>query len=172
MSASPATRAALSNATAPPATAIAAGNRSLVKPDKMNSGPTINPKSFDASNVTELLRGIEERLAAAWVAGDRSFIERILADDWSVIDAAGRVLNKAEVVEEAFDSGDREIASMHINEISVRPFGDWAIVTGRTQAAGRYRGEMAEVVLRFTDVFAYRNGDWQVVASHATLLNQ
>jgi len=30
-------------------------------------------------------------------------------------------------------------------EINVRPFGDWAIVTVRTQAAGKYRGEVGEV---------------------------
>ena len=126
----------------------------------------------EASEVTELLRDIEERLAIAWVKGDRSFIEQILADDWSVTDLTGRVLKKAEVLEEAFGSKDRQIVSMRIDEINVRPFGDWAIVTGRTQAAGKYRGEVAEVTLRFTDVFAYRNGKWQVVASQATLLNQ
>jgi ketosteroid isomerase-like protein len=61
---------------------------------------------------------------------------------------------------------------MTIVEVSVRPFGDWAIATGRTQAAGEYQGEAAEVTLRFTDFFAHRNGHWQVVASQATLFNQ
>ena len=123
-------------------------------------------------DVTEHLRNIEERLAIAWVKGDRSFIEQTLADDWSVTDLTGRVLKKAEVLAEAFSSKDRQIVSMRIDEINVRPFGDWAIVAGRTQAAGQYQGEVAEVTLRFTDVFAYRNGEWQVVASHATLLNK
>lgn len=126
----------------------------------------------ETSEVTELFRDIEERLATAWVKGDRSFIEQILADDWSVTDLTGRVLKKAEVLEEAFGSQDRQIVSMRIDEINVRPFGDWAIVTGRTQAAGRYRGAASQVTLRFTDVFAKRNGRWQVVASQATLLNQ
>ncbi len=138
----------------------------------MNSNATKNSDRFDASEVTELLRDVEERLAKAWVKGDRSFIEQILADDWSVTDLTGRVLKKAEVLEEAFGSKDRQIVSMRIDQINVRPFGNWAIVTGRTQAAGKYRGEVAEVTLRFTDVFAYRNGKWQVVASQATLLSQ
>ena len=138
----------------------------------MDSNLTKDPKSFAASEVAELLRVIEERLATAWVEGDRSFIEQILADDWSVTDLTGRVLKKAEVLEEAFGSKDRQVVSMQIDDISVRSFGDWAIVTGRTQAAGEYQGEVAEVTLRFTDVFAYRDGDWQVVASQATLINQ
>ena len=127
---------------------------------------------IEAAEVTELLADIEERIATAWVNGDRSFIEQILAEDWSVTDLTGRVLKRAEVLEEAFGSKDRQIVSMRIDEVNVRPFGDWAIVTGRTHAAGAYQGETAEVPLRFTDVFANRNGRWQVVASQATLLGQ
>jgi len=127
---------------------------------------------IEAAEVTELLAHIEERIATAWVNGDRSFIEQILAEDWSVTDLTGRVLKRAEVLEEAFGSKDRQIVSMRIDEVNVRPFGDWAIVTGRTHAAGAYQGETAEVTLRFTDVFANRNGRWQVVASQATLLGQ
>lgn len=138
----------------------------------MDSNLTKDASSFAAAEVDEVLRGIEERLGRAWVEGDRSFIEQVLADDWSVIDLAGRVLKKSEVLEEAFGSKDRKVVSMQIDEISVRSFGDWAIVTGRTQAVGEYRGEAAEVTLRFTDVFMNRKGNWQVVASQATLINQ
>jgi ketosteroid isomerase-like protein len=140
--------------------------------NKMDSDLTKDSKSFAASEVAKLLRGIEERLAIAWVHGDRPFIERILAEDWSVTDLTGRVLNKAEVLEEAFGSKDRKVVSMEIDDISVRSFGDWAIVTGRTRAAGVYQGDVVEVTLRFTDVFAQRNGNWQAVASQATLINQ
>jgi hypothetical protein len=138
----------------------------------MDSDRTKESESFAATDVTEHLRGIEERLATAWVDGDRFFIEQILSDDWTVIDLAGRILNKADVLEEAFDSEDRKIVSMHIDELSVRLFEGWAIVRGRTQAAGEYQGVVAEVRLRFTDVFAYRQGNWQVVASQATLIEQ
>jgi len=138
----------------------------------MDSDIIREPKSFAATDATEHLRGIEDRLASAWFEGDRSFIEQILADDWRVIDLAGRILNKAEVLAEAFDSKDRKVVSMLIDELSVRLFERWAIVSGRTQAAGEYQGVVAEVRLRFTDVFAYREGNWQVVASQATLINQ
>lgn len=126
---------------------------------------------FEPSTIIETLHEIENRLAAAWVEGDRSFIEQTLADDWSVTDLTGAVLTKADVLKEVFDSGSRRVVSMQIDDINVRPFGDWAIVTGRTKASGEYEGHVAQVTLRFTDVFAYRNGSWQVVASQATLLN-
>jgi ketosteroid isomerase-like protein len=120
----------------------------------------------------DVLRGIEDGLAAAWVARDRAFIEATLSDDWCVTDAAGRVLTKAQVLEEGFVSGERQLVSGWLDDINVRPFGDWAVVTGRSHVEGRYRGEVKNVTLRFTDVFAIRDGRWQIVASHATLLKE
>ena len=128
-------------------------------------------ENSDADEIIATLSDIEHRLAAAWVEGDRTFIEGVLADDWSVTDLTGRVLTKEEVIKEAFGSDDRQVVSMTIDDIRVRPFGDWAIVTGETTAAGSYQGEVMEVRLRFTDIFAVRDGRWQAVTSHATLLN-
>jgi ketosteroid isomerase-like protein len=115
---------------------------------------------------------IQHRLARAWVEGDREFIDSVLGDDWRVTDLTGRVLTKEEVLSEAFGSNDRQVASMTIDDIQVRPFGDWAIVTGRTKAAGEYQGQMIEVTLRFTDVFVMRQGRWQAVSSQATMIQE
>jgi ketosteroid isomerase-like protein len=121
--------------------------------------------------VAKELREIEDSLAAAWVAGDRSVHERVLSEDWSVIDAQGRIRSKAEVLEEMFRPGERDLTG-RIEEVNVRPYGDWAIVTGKTYVAGRYEGNDINVTLRFMDVFRRIDGNWQVVASQATLLNE
>ena len=121
--------------------------------------------------VAEKLRDIENQLVAAWVAGDPSVHERVLADEWTVIDAQGRIRNKSEVLEEMFRPGEREISGF-IDEVNVRPYGDWAIVTGKTHVTGRYEGNDLKVTLRFMDVFRRTEGQWQVVASQATLLNE
>jgi ketosteroid isomerase-like protein len=125
-----------------------------------------------SAELIEILTDIEHRLAKAWVEGDREFIESVLADDWIVTDLTGRVLTKEEVLREAFGSDERQVASMEIDDIRVRSFGDWAIVTGRTKATGEYQGSMIDVKLRFTDVFALRDGRWQAIASQATMLNE
>jgi len=118
----------------------------------------------DTATVVDL----EHRLAAAWVKGDRAFIDGLLADDWSVTDGAGRVLTKAQVLEESFGSLDRRIETMAIDDVRVRFVGVVAVVTGRTRATGSYRGQSGTVVLRFTDVFARREGRWQIVVSHGS----
>lgn len=121
--------------------------------------------------IAEELREIENQLVAAWVAGDPSVHQRVLSEDWSVIDAQGRIRNKVEVLEEMFRPGEREISG-RIDEVNVRPYGDWAVVTGKTHVAGRYEGNELRVTLRFMDVFRRTEGNWQVVASQATLLNE
>jgi ketosteroid isomerase-like protein len=113
-------------------------------------------------------RELEQRLADAWVRGDRRFIEGLLADDWSVTDPSGRIATRQQVLEETFGSADRRIEAMSIDDVKVRRLGSVAVVTGRTQAVGSYRGERAAVTLRFTDVFDERDGRWQIVASQGT----
>jgi ketosteroid isomerase-like protein len=113
---------------------------------------------------------LEQRLAAAWVRGDKAFIEALLAPDWTVTDPSGRVLAKQQVLDEAFLTTDRKIQAMSVDEVKVRLLGDTAVATGRTRATGSYRGVAASVVLRFTDVFVLRDGRWQVVASQGTMV--
>jgi len=114
---------------------------------------------------------IEEQLAASWIAGDHKYHERVLADDWRVIDPTGNILTKEDVLREAF-SGDRKITKGKIDQINVRDFGEWAIVTGRTQMAGTYQGQKMDVTLRFTDVFVRQEGEWRCVASQGTFSNE
>ncbi|MFY9553139.1 MAG: nuclear transport factor 2 family protein [Blastocatellia bacterium] len=114
---------------------------------------------------------IENRLAKAWIDGDRQTVDSILASDWSVIDMTGHVLTKAQVMKE-FGSGDRRIESGSIDEVAVRRFGDIAVVTGRSMLSGTYKGNRVSVVQRFTDIFAKRDGRWQAVASQGTQVAQ
>lgn len=125
------------------------------------------------SEVIAQLESIQQKLAAAWVARDRQFIEGILADDWTVIDPAGRVLTRRQVLEEGFVSGERQLVSATIDDVAVRLFGDWALVTGRNHAVGRYQGQQMEVTPRFTDLFVRQSdGRWRAVASQATPIHE
>lgn len=119
---------------------------------------------------SDQLNELQQRLIRAWVEHDRETVNAILADDWTVIDPTGRVLTKAQVLEEGFESGTRKIESGTIDEVKVRLLGEVAVVTGRTIATGSYQGTSVSVKLRFTDVCVKRGDDWQVVSSQATLI--
>jgi ketosteroid isomerase-like protein len=122
-----------------------------------------------SGTVAELTQ-IEHGLVKAWLNGDRKMVDDTLAAEWSVIDFAGNVLTKAQVMKEF--GGDRKIESGSVDDLSVRVYGDTAVVTGRSVFNGSYQGKSASVTQRFTDVFIKRDGRWQVVASQATLIKQ
>jgi ketosteroid isomerase-like protein len=114
--------------------------------------------------------GLEHRLAQAWVSRDRPFIDGLLASDWTVTDPSGRILTKQQVLDETFSSTERRIDAMSVDDIRVRVLDDVAVATGRTRATGTYQGQKSNVLLRFTDVFHFREGRWQIVASQGTLI--
>ena len=88
-----------------------------------------------------------------------------------MIDLTGRVLTKAQVMQE-LGSGARRIESGSVDDLKVRVFGDVAVVTGRSVLAGSYQGKRASVVQRFTDIFVKRDGRWQAIASQGTQIAQ
>lgn len=117
------------------------------------------------------LAQIQQRLMRAWIDRDRSYVDSVLAPDWTTTDVSGRVLTKAQIMREVFESDDRRVESGTIDEVKVRLLGDdTAVVTGRTVAVGSHQGARATVTLRFTDVFVKRDGRWQAVASQGTLI--
>ncbi|MGH9321036.1 MAG: nuclear transport factor 2 family protein [Vicinamibacteria bacterium] len=122
-----------------------------------------------SEEATKELLAIEHGLANAWVSKDRVFIAGVLADEWAVVDAAGDVRTKQEVLKE-FDSGDLRLDAAKVENVEVRQFGDVAVVRGRSNSTGAYKGVSMTVALRFTDVFVKKDGRWLCIASHATQL--
>ena len=111
------------------------------------------------------LEGIEQELVRAWITHDRSILDRLLAPEWMVTHADGRMSTREEVLRES-DSGGNRLLEGRVEDVRVRVFDGFAVVTGRTYARGEYKGHPYDVTLRFTDVFVRREG-WQAVASHA-----
>ena len=98
---------------------------------------------MSSDSVAELTE-IEHKLAAAFVAGDSSFHEDVLADDWSVIDPAGRIITKAQVLSESF-TAERDLTALH--DALARAWRDWGLPERGLTSAHRavyYAPESAE----------------------------
>jgi ketosteroid isomerase-like protein len=116
------------------------------------------------------LESIQQQLARAWVAPDRAALERLIAPDWTVTGPDGRVSTRADVFRDAFETGVHRVTALDIDDVDVRLLGDAAVVTGVTRGRGTYLNVAYDVTIRFTDIFARRDGRWQAVASHASLV--
>lgn len=125
---------------------------------------------------TELLR-LEHEWGDAAKAHNAEIVKRLLADDVLMTYPDGTTGTKADEVRDT-ESGALTLESYELTDPKVIVLdADAALVTGRTTYKnGKYKGPDGKVIdisgdYRFTDVYARRNGNWQVVASQATRID-
>jgi hypothetical protein len=97
-------------------------------------------------------------------------IERIIAPEWTITYPDGHMAGRAAVLDQVFETGVHRIRGLEVDDVQARVFGDAAVVSGRTHGVGDFGGAGYDVVIRFTDTFVRREGRWQAVASHASLV--
>jgi hypothetical protein len=114
---------------------------------------------------------LQQVLAKAWMTRDRATVERIIAPEWRSTGPDGSANDRAGVVTQVFETGAHKIHDLKIDDVTARVFGDAAVVTGRTHGVGEFDDARYDVVFRFTDTFVRRDGRWQAVASHASLVH-
>jgi hypothetical protein len=66
-------------------------------------------------------------------------------------------------------SGSSTLTSEELGPITVRVFGNTAIVTGSDTEVSTDRGKNSSGKYVWTDIFVLRNGKWQAVASQSTI---
>lgn len=119
-----------------------------------------------APDVTQELTRIERQLTDTYKNGQCDAWGALLAPEWSMIHTTGATITKAEALATC-RTPTAPIESATIEVMSVRSYGDTAVVTGRSTFVIGGASPLT-VLLRFTDVFVRRDGRWQVVASQAT----
>jgi ketosteroid isomerase-like protein len=124
-----------------------------------------------ANRVQEQLKKLEEEWATAFIKRDAAALGRILADDYHIIDPNGSVSDKAQTIKD-ITSGDMVFESIQYDNLKVRVYGTFAIVTGGEVVTMRSNDGSETSSFRFTDVFALRLGRWQAVSSQLTSSNE
>jgi ketosteroid isomerase-like protein len=120
-----------------------------------------------SENVEDVIMQLEGEWGAALAKRDIAALDRILADDHSVITKDGSVLTKAQELAN-YGSGASSAELFDFEPVKVRIFGDTALATGGHREKSQYRGRNTSGHYRWTDVFVKRNGRWQAVASQLT----
>ena len=111
--------------------------------------------------------------ADAWdkaiVRKDRAAIVANMADDFRSIDGAGTVETRPVFVDGLMDP-KLTIDPYTVEDFDVRLFGDVALLSGRTKMTGRFDGKPFTSHYRYIDIYAKRNGRWQIVSVQITRL--
>ena len=104
---------------------------------------------------------------AAQVNGDRAALERLVADDYVLVNGAGQVQDKARLIADYVAPGFK-LDPFTIEEPVEKVFGDTALLGGRVDMTGTDGGQRFALVVRFVDAWAKRDGQWRVVYSQVT----
>ena len=110
---------------------------------------------------------LEEQFAEAIIKNDPGAIERLVTDDWIIINADGGIIDKERFLE-VIKSGTLTHEMMESDDMRVRVYGDSAVVTALTRTKGKFMGQEFSTQERATDVFVKRDGRWQCVLTHLT----
>jgi hypothetical protein len=111
-----------------------------------------------------------QRLAQAEAKGDLPALEQLLASDYQGYDPSGRPQDRAGVLRGYAEGGGVKVASLLQSDLRVRVLGEAGLVAGINIMRGQQGHERFDLRLRFLDVYAWRDGRWQLVASQDTRL--
>jgi ketosteroid isomerase-like protein len=128
-------------------------------------GSTSNKNSEELAEAQQALLLLEEEIFTAVKKRDTDALERVLTDDF-VYRSPGRQVARDDFLElcAAFPY---EIISIQGEDLSVKVYGNIAVVTGLqiAKTAGDEGEEKSAVA--FTDVFVKQKGKWMLSLAHA-----
>src|SRR5712691_8323647 len=128
------------------------------------------PAEQQAIEIEQHLRQLDDEWAKAVMRGDGETLNRIMADDFFfTYPLEGD--DKAQFIGDV-TSGDLKIEHISREQVSVRVFGNTAVLTARDSATWLYHGRELSGQYKIIKVFAERKGQWQLCAFQACPLAQ
>jgi hypothetical protein len=137
----------------------------LVMALTMSAFPADCPKNQPKTEAT--LLDLENSWAAALSRKDAGTVACLVADEFEDADVDGSLRSRSQTLEHI---SNRRPGTNHLSEMRVHIEGNFGFVRGMATLVDASDKVVARV--RFTDVFAYRDGRWQALAGQETLLGR
>lgn len=120
-----------------------------------------------APSVEDSVRALESQRAQALLKADTVALSQLVADDFVEISRFGTLRTKADNMRE-IASGTLKLTAVRYDSLSVRVYGDVAVLQGIADNTGMFRGFPFTGKIRYTRVFVRRDGRWRAVAMQQT----
>ena len=127
---------------------------------------SVNPGQPQPPEIKEF-QGYEDQWSQAVVKNDQYTLEFLLSPVFVNISSTGDVTTRNQQIASLFDKGDEPI-SLEQRVISVRTFGDTAVVSGTYIAKWRTDGNVREERGIFTHVYNHDRSHWACVNAQRT----
>ena len=112
---------------------------------------------------------LDRRRMQAMAAKDVATLEALLADDLIYAHSSARLDTKQSLIAN-MQSGATVYSAVEPSEVKAQDLGDAVVLTGIAQIKVTADGNPLAFGVRFTDVYARRNGRWQMVTWQSTRL--
>ena len=103
----------------------------------------------------------------AQIHGNGAELARLLADDYTLINSRGLVQTKKDLIDE-YTAPGYKIEPFVVREPIEKVWNDGAVMAGVATLKGVDGGKPVSLTLRFADIWAKRNGKWQVIYTHVS----
>jgi ketosteroid isomerase-like protein len=121
-----------------------------------------------ASNEQTII-DLDRKRMQAMAAKDVATLEAVLADDLVYTHSSARLDTKRSLID-AMMSGATVYTGIEPSDVKAQDLGDAVVLTGIAQIKVVSNGTPNAFGVRFTDVYAKRNGSWQMVTWQSTRL--
>jgi ketosteroid isomerase-like protein len=118
---------------------------------------------------TASVRAVEMARRDALLAADTVALSKLLAPDFIEISRLGTVRTRADNIRE-IATGALRLLTIKYDSVSVRSYGDVALLTAIADNTGEFRGMPFSGKIRYTRVFVRRDGRWQAVLMQQTMM--
>ena len=122
---------------------------------------------FATQPAAEAVRAADAERIRALVSADYAALDRVLADELTYTHSTARMDTKAAYLEPLL-AGQTRYQRLEPSDITVRIYGDTAVLTGRMLSLALVSGKESRTDLRFTSVWILRDARWQMIAWQST----
>jgi ketosteroid isomerase-like protein len=123
------------------------------------------------TDAKEQVRQLGQQWADAEALGDTGTLGRLLTDDFVLVGPLGFMLDKQQYLGSRL-SGDLRHESFAWEDLSVRVYGDAAVVVGSQTQRSTYQGHDASGRFRVTQVAVEQGGVWVIAGIHLSPIAQ
>ncbi len=133
-------------------------------------GQKPTPKIDKQEQTKQDLMQLERDIGKANIDRDYAFFDRVEAEEFIFTDSGGGISNKKEDLDglKQPPNPDVKLIAYDVEDMSVRLYEKTAVVTGKVTTRRTIKGQPNTSQSRFTDVFVWRDGRWQLVAGHSS----
>jgi len=119
-----------------------------------------------AGNAEKII-DLDKKRMQAMAQKDLATLRNLIADDLVYTHSSARIDTKQSLIGN-MESGSTVYSAVEPSEVKAQDLGDAVVLTGKARIGVNSGGNAMSFTVRFTDVYARRGGQWQMVTWQST----